>query len=321
MKSTNIEDLHWIMQILGDLDAGLIVIDKEYKVCVWNTFMQSYSGIGADEILGKTLFDTIDGLPELWLRGKVSAAFTLNSRGFSCWEDRPFLFKFKNFSPISNGLKEMHQNITFSPLTSVNGEVSHVSIIISDVSDIAKNKIHLTDSNQKLSDLSKTDGLTKLYNRAYWESCLQKEFEHCQITGSTSSLVIFDIDHFKRVNDTFGHTVGDAVIRHTANELKKASRESDICGRYGGEEFTVLLPGTCATQALYFTERLRKRIEQANVDYEQHSVKYTVSLGVCELSPNQTSHLTWLEHADKSLYFSKQTGRNRSTIFDPALIR
>ncbi|KLN66496.1 diguanylate cyclase [Vibrio sp. VPAP30] len=321
MKSTNIEDLHWIMQILGDLDAGLIVIDKEYKVCVWNTFMQSYSGIGADEILGKTLFDTIDGLPELWLRGKVSAAFTLNSRGFSCWEDRPFLFKFINFSPISNGLKEMHQNITFSPLTSVNGEVSHVSIIISDVSDIAKNKIHLTDSNQKLSDLSKTDGLTKLYNRAYWESCLQKEFEHCQITGSTSSLVIFDIDHFKRVNDTFGHTVGDAVIRHTANELKKASRESDICGRYGGEEFTVLLPGTCATQALYFTERLRKRIEQANVDYEQHSVKYTVSLGVCELSPYQTSHLTWLEHADKSLYFSKQTGRNRSTIFDPALIR
>ncbi|OAJ92682.1 sensor domain-containing diguanylate cyclase [Vibrio bivalvicida] len=321
MKSTNIEDLHWIMQILGDLDAGLIVIDKEYKVCVWNTFMQSYSGIGAEEILGKTLFDTIDGLPELWLRGKVSAAFTLNSRGFSCWEDRPFLFKFKNFSPISNGLKEMHQNITFSPLTSVNGEVSHVSIIISDVSDIAKNKIHLTDSNQKLSDLSKTDGLTKLYNRAYWESCLQSEFEHCQITGSTSSLVIFDIDHFKRVNDTFGHTVGDAVIRHTANELKKASRESDICGRYGGEEFTVLLPGTCATQALYFTERLRKRIEQANVDYEQHSVKYTVSLGVCELSPYQTSHLTWLEHADKSLYFSKQTGRNRSTIFDPALIR
>jgi len=321
MKSTDIEDLHWVMQILGDLDAGLIVIDKEYKVCVWNTFMQSYSGISADKILGKTLFEAIDGLPELWLRSKVSAAFTLNSRGFSCWEDRPFLFKFKNFSPISNGLTEMRQNITFSPLTSVNGEVSHVSIIISDVSDIAKNKIHLTDSNQKLSDLSKTDGLTKLYNRTYWESCLQREFEHCQITGSTSSLVIFDIDHFKRVNDTFGHTVGDEVIRHTATELKKASRGSDICGRYGGEEFTVLLPGTCATQALYFTERLRKRIEQANVACEQHSVKYTISLGVCELSPYQTSHLTWLEHADKSLYFSKQTGRNRSTVFDPTLIR
>lgn len=321
MNSTDIGDLHWAMQILGDLDAGLIVIDREYKVCVWNTFMQSYSGISADKILGRNLFEAVGDLPELWLRSKVSAAFTLNSRGFSCWEDRPFLFKFKNFSPISNGLKEMRQNITFSPLTSVNGEVSHVSIIINDVSDIAKNKIHLLDSNQKLSDLSRTDGLTKLFNRAHWESCLLREFEHCQVTGATSSLVIFDIDHFKRVNDTFGHTVGDEVIRHTANELKKASRGSDICGRYGGEEFTVLLPGTCATQALYFTERLRKRIEQASVNYEHNSVKYTISLGVCELSPYQTSHLTWLEHADKSLYFSKQSGRNRSTVFDPALIR
>ncbi|KGY13976.1 diguanylate cyclase [Vibrio tubiashii] len=320
MTSTDIGDLHWVMQILGDLDAGLIVVDKDYQVCVWNTFMQSYSGIGAEHVVGRKLFDVIHDLPEQWLRSKVDTAFSLNSRGFSCWEDRPYLFNFKNFSPISNGLREMRQNITFSPLTSVNGETSHVSIIINDVTDIAKNKIHLTDSNQKLSDLSRTDGLTKLFNRAHWESCLLREFEQCQITGATSSLVIFDIDHFKRVNDTYGHTIGDEVIRHTANELRKASRGTDICGRYGGEEFTVLLPGTCSDQALYFTERLRKKIDQARVDCEQVSVKYTISLGVCELSTIQTNHLMWLEHADKALYFSKKNGRNRTTVFEPALV-
>lgn len=321
MNSTEIGDLHWVMQILGDLDAGLIVVDRDYNVCVWNAFMQSYSGIAADQILGKNLFDVVPELPHAWLRRKVDTAFSLNSRGFSCWEDRPYLFKFKNFSPISNSLTEMRQNINFSPLTSVNGEVSHVSVIINDVTDIAKNKIHLLDSNQKLSDLSRIDGLTTLFNRAHWESCLHHQYEQQRLVGHPSSLVIFDIDHFKRVNDTYGHTVGDEVIRHVAQELKKASRNSDICGRYGGEEFTVILPGACANQALYFTERLRKRIEKSVIQVGQHAVKYTISLGVCELSSYQTCHLTWLEHADKSLYFSKQTGRNRSTVFDPAFIR
>jgi len=320
MTANDIGDFHWAMQIIGDLDAGLIVVDRDYKVCAWNSFMQSYSGISAEQIIGKVLFSVVDDLPETWLRKKVNTAFTLNSRGFSCWEDRPYLFKFKNFSPISNGLSEMRQNITFSPLTSVNGEVSHVSLIINDVTDIAKNKIHLMDSNQKLSNLSQTDGLTKLYNRAHWEMNLQKEYEHCQVTGEVSSLVIFDIDHFKRVNDTYGHTVGDEVIRHAAEALKRASRSSDICGRYGGEEFTVILPGTCANQALYFTERLRKRIESSVVKCEQHDVKYTISLGVCEISPLQSSHLAWLEHADKSLYFSKESGRNRSTVFESSFI-
>lgn len=321
MKATEISDFHWTMQIIGDLDAGLIVVDKAYRVYAWNSFMQSYSGISADKIIGKVLFDVIEGLPESWLRKKVDASFKLNSRGFSCWEDRPYLFKFKNFSPISNGLREMRQNITFSPLTSVNGEVSHVSLVINDVTDIAKNKIHLMDSNQKLSDLSRTDGLTQLFNRRYWETCLMKEYESCKISGAVSSLVIFDIDHFKRVNDTYGHTVGDHVIRHTANELRKASRTSDVCGRYGGEEFTVLLPGTCANQALYFTERLRKKVESSIVECEGYNVKYTISLGICEISPYQSNHLNWLEHADKALYFSKETGRNRSTVFDLAFIK
>ncbi|RTZ18086.1 sensor domain-containing diguanylate cyclase [Vibrio aquaticus] len=321
MTPNELSDFHWAMQIIGDLDAGLIVVDHEYKVCAWNSFMQSYSGITADKILGKVLFDVVPDLPEAWLRRKINTSFKLNSRGFSCWEDRPYLFKFKNFSPISNSLAEMRQNVTFSPLTSVNGEVSHVSLIINDVTDIAKNKIHLIDSNEKLSNLSRTDGLTQLFNRRYWENCLQNEYERCQLSGSTSTVVIFDIDHFKRVNDTYGHTVGDQVIRHTADELRKASRASDICGRYGGEEFTVILPDTCASQALYFTERLRKKIEKSVVSCEGHNVKYTMSLGICELSPNQTSYMNWLEHADKALYFSKENGRNRSTVFELSLIQ
>ncbi|WP_023604526.1 sensor domain-containing diguanylate cyclase [Aliivibrio logei] len=318
-KNTAMNDFHWAMQVIGDLDAGLIVLDKEYRVCAWNSFMQSYSGVTADSILGHVIFDIIPDLPASWLRKKVDASFSLKTRGFSSWEDRPYLFKFKNFTPISSGLTEMRQNITFSPLTSLNGLASHVSLVINDVTDIAKNKLHLQESNQQLSNLSKTDGLTNLFNRAYWESCLKKEFETAQVSGAVSSIVIFDIDHFKQVNDTYGHTVGDDVIRNASDLLRKTSRNTDICGRYGGEEFTVILPGTNAEQALYFTERLRKRIEKAIVVCEKANVSYQVSLGICELAPEHTDYLSWLEMADKALYHSKENGRNRSTVYHPDL--
>lgn len=317
--NNNMSDFHWAMQVIADLDAGLIVLDQNYRVCAWNAFMQSYSGITSDKILGNVIFDIIPDLPETWLRKKVNTSFKLNTRGFSCWEDRPYLFKFKNFTPISNSLTEMRQNITFSPLTSLNGQVSHVSLVISDVTDIAKNKLHLEQSNQQLSTLSKTDGLTKLFNRAYWESSLQREFKQAKISGHTSSLVIFDIDHFKKVNDTYGHTVGDDVIRNAADLLRKTSRNTDICGRYGGEEFTVILPGTNAEQALYFAERLRKRIEEVTVKCEDIYVNYQISLGICELSATHEDYLSWLEMADKALYYSKDHGRNQSTIYHPEL--
>ena len=321
MMNSDMSDFHWAMQVIGDLDAGLIVLDNDYQVCAWNDFMQSYSGITSDKILGRVIFDVIPELPEKWLRKKINASFTLNSRGFSCWEDRPYLFKFKNFTPISNGLTEMRQNITFSPLTSLNGQVSHVSLVINDVTDIAKNKLHLQESNQQLSNLSKTDGLTKLFNRAYWESCLKREFEQAKISGATSSVVIFDIDHFKKVNDTYGHTVGDDVIRNAADLLRKTSRNTDICGRYGGEEFTVILPGTNAEQALYFSERLRKRIEKTVIecDSSRSSITYKISLGICELSVENDDYLTWLEMAHKALYYSKEHGRNQSTIYSSEL--
>jgi diguanylate cyclase (GGDEF)-like protein len=135
------------------------------------------------------------------------------------------------------------------------------------------------------------------------------------LLSQPSALVIFDIDHFKNVNDTYGHGAGDEVIRQTARLLKKTARNSDLCGRYGGEEFTVLLPGTTADQALYFAERLRKRVEKYVVDTSSGPINFTVSLGVCELSSCIASHLEWLESADKALYRSKQSGRNQTSLF------
>ncbi|CCN82950.1 putative GGDEF and PAS/PAC family protein [Vibrio nigripulchritudo SFn27] len=312
----DISEFHWALQVMDNMDAGLVVLDTNYKVCTWNSFMQSYSGITADIIMGHNLFDLFPQLPSEWLKAKIEASIKLKMRGFSSWEDRPYLFEFNNFSPVSNGLAVMYQNVVITPLRALTGEVTHVCLMIHDVSDIAKKKLHLRETNQKLSHLSRTDGLTGLYNRAHWEQCLSDQFIQCQTLNTPASLVIFDIDHFKKVNDTYGHSSGDGVIRQTAHLLKKTARQADCCGRYGGEEFTVLLPNTNSEQAHYFSERLRQRIEETAVSTEQGDISFTISLGISEFHPEMETYLAWLECADKALYSSKQNGRNQSTIHD-----
>ncbi|WP_258868090.1 GGDEF domain-containing protein [Alkalilimnicola ehrlichii] len=119
------------------------------------------------------------------------------------------------------------------------------------------------------------------------------------------------MDHFKYFNDTFGHQAGDEVLRTVASVLRRNVRESDIAGRYGGEEFGVVLVNTRADAAVYFAERLRKEIEKATVTMDGRVLQVTVSLGVAALTPAIANHQEWIEQADLALYRAKNAGRNR----------
>ena len=311
-----INEIHWLMDMLQSIDVGLVVLDKDYNIQVWNSFMDNHSGVVAQNVIGKNVFDLYGELHEEWFRKKIETVFMLKSRAFTIWEQRPYLFKFKDYRPVTGTSDYMYQNATLIPLLSTNGEVNHVGIIIYDVTDIAVNRIKLQSANLLLEKLGKTDGLTQLNNRAYWEDCCKSEFARMQRTGEPSTLVIFDIDHFKKVNDTYGHQAGDEVIRVTAGKLMETHRETDIAGRYGGEEFVVILVNTHADDALYFTERLRKKIEKMIVTHDEHAIQFTVSLGIAEYSSNLKSYNEWLENADNALYKAKESGRNKSVLFN-----
>lgn len=315
----DIADFHWVTQIWDTMDSGLIVLDNEYKVCVWNSFMQSYSGVLSQDILGESLFDSFEDLPRTWLETKLKTAIDLETRSFSSWENRPYLFKFTNFSPVSKSSDFMLQDIVITPLSSFSGEVTHIAIQVNDVSDSARRRNHLKEANQHLSEMSRKDGLTGLFNRAFWEQSLKDQFNRLKVSEEPSSLVIFDIDHFKKVNDTHGHPVGDEVIRRASAVLRKTARSSDICGRFGGEEFTVLLPNTTQEQANYFSERLRKRIEQDTVKVDGALINYTISVGVCEYKPQFDNHTQWLKSADAALYCAKNKGRNQTCVYESPL--
>jgi two-component system cell cycle response regulator len=163
-----------------------------------------------------------------------------------------------------------------------------------------------------LSRKAMIDGLTGLWNRSYLDSRLAAEIALARRSGQHVSCIMLDVDHFKLVNDRYGHPFGDEVLRMIAVTLGTSCRSEDVVCRYGGEEFAVLLPNTAATAATELAERLRGAIESESLKFKGQQVKVTSSFGVSELSENTAVLL--IESADKALYDAKQAGRNRVCI-------
>lgn len=134
------QSLHWIMAILQNIDAGLVVVDREYRIQLWNSFMENSSGLSPDVTKNKVLFELFDEIPQDWFKQKSDPVFHLNIRAFSNWQQRPFLFKFKNHHPITARTPLMYQNTTFMPLPSNTGRVEHMAIIIYDATEEALSK-------------------------------------------------------------------------------------------------------------------------------------------------------------------------------------
>ncbi len=310
----DIRELHWLMDMVQSIDVGLTVIDREYRISVWNSFMQNHSGKSAESVQGRVLFEAFPEIPEPWFRHKADSVFLLKTKAFTTWEQRPYLFYFPSYRPITGREEHMHQNVTLNPLVSATGDVNHICIILYDVTDIASHKKELEAANAELSKLSRTDLLTRLNNRGHWEMCLAAEFNRFKRYGTHSVLVMFDIDHFKKVNDTFGHQAGDEVLREMAKTLLKSIRTTDTAGRYGGEEFGVILAETNVEGGVFFAERLRKSIERMVVNFAGQEIRFTISLGVAVVDGQLTQYQQWLELADQALYTSKHEGRNRYTV-------
>jgi len=169
-------------------------------------------------------------------------------------------------------------------------------------------------ANDKLEKLAFRDGLTDLYNHRYFQEILAKEISRVERYGRPLALLILDIDHFKKVNDTYGHPAGDQVLFNMAQALTKAARPSDIIARYGGEEFTVILPETSFSGMKVFAERLRRCVAAISTDIQQHSIKITISCGGAHFSPgDDISPSSLINTADRALYMSKKNGRNMVT--------
>jgi len=178
------------------------------------------------------------------------------------------------------------------------------------------NQVAVSVENAKLHELAITDGLTQLFIHRYFQIRLDEEIKRAKRYDEPLSLIIFDIDHFKKFNDSYGHQQGDIVLRETAKLVKQSVRAIDVACRYGGEEFALILPHTNIEQALVFAERLRRKIDgyeyPGNPDKPLH---VTISLGLAEFPLMAQDKVSFIKKADLALYYSKNDGRNRVNIF------
>ncbi|MFN3236321.1 MAG: diguanylate cyclase [Pseudomonadales bacterium] len=171
-----------------------------------------------------------------------------------------------------------------------------------------------TEYHQLLRNMAVKDGLTRIYNKRHFMESLAKEFEFNQRNHGGLSIILFDIDHFKEVNDTHGHPAGDAVLRGLAQLVEHEARGYDLFARYGGEEFVFLMREATLHSAIGLAERVRKAVEGHEFTYDNLTLKITTSLGVYHWDGGDdiTQPEALVDKADKQLYRAKQSGRNRT---------
>lgn len=178
--------------------------------------------------------------------------------------------------------------------------------------------VQLSRSKKALEKLSTTDSLTGLMNHGAWKDLLTVEFNNCQTLNRQNSVALIDIDHFKSINDTYGHIIGDNVLKQLGGALTASLRETDLAGRYGGDEFCVILPDTTLAQAGEILERLRRTVHE-HTHSALPNLKLSLSIGIAAYGPHLTDAGMWLHEADMALYDAKSTGRNRVTSAQPGV--
>ncbi len=289
---------------------GIFVLDRDMNVLMWNRFMQDHSGVAAADVIGRPVFERFPDLPRAWLTRKVESVFQLGSFAFSSWEQRPYLFRFDHDRPITGGVDYMQQDCTFMPLMRER-EVIAVCVTVSDVTHVSVMQREREDAVARLREYADRDGLTGIANRRFFEGRLADEFARWQRYGGEMSVLLFDLDHFKKINDEFGHVAGDTVLRAMAQRVAQVVRKQDVFGRFGGEEFALLLPCTTLDDALHVAEKIRHTIGDAPVEVQGVVVPVTASVGAAAARPGAPDYEVMINEADAALYRAKRQGRNR----------
>lgn len=306
--------------LLDHIGAGVVVLDRAYRVVSWNAFMAANSGLAFSQVQGRDLFEAFPDTQRKWLEKKIDSVFELGNYAFTSWEQRPWVFRFPHHRPITGGIDCMRQNCMFVPLRKTSSQVpDFVAILIHDATDAALDRMKLASVLEEVTRLSTIDGLTQIANRRHLMARLQAEIGRAARHGNELSVVMFDLDHFKRINDNHGHAGGDAVLREVARRVTSLLRGADVFGRYGGEEFAVALPETNLEGARIVAERIRTCIAAQPIAFGTTPIPATTSLGVAAWQGTDAAAEVLVAAADAALYRAKASGRNRVVVADGAV--
>ena len=297
-------------QIANQLNTGVLVVDANFTIVIWNRFLQVHTDKIPGNVLGQSIFNAFPELPQRWLSRKLSSVLQLNTPSFCSWQQRHHLFELPHTRPITTDSEFMAQNCTFLPIET-DCEGKYICILIEDVTDVCHYQMQLQKTLAELAQISRIDGLTQIYNRRHWQESLEQEFAKARRHDKKLSLIMLDLDHFKSLNDNYGHQGGDMVLIEVSALISALLRGEDIFGRYGGEEFAIILPETDSAGAVELAQRICLKIATTPLIYNEQAIKVTVSLGVAQLSDQEANYEGLITQADSALYQAKYQGRNQ----------
>jgi diguanylate cyclase (GGDEF)-like protein len=291
-------------QIFGSIDLGLIVLDRDLIARGWNRWMELHSGISSSEIIGSPILELYPNFGEPKYKRLFRSVLSFGS--YACFSQKlhQYLIPLKNPHSSVVQMPFMQQSCSANPLRDEHGGITGFFITVHDVTEYAIYE-------HKLLEMTKIDALTRLYNRGFLDKRLSEELEKSRRFGCLFSIILIDIDLFKKINDTYGHLCGDYTLRRVASILQQMVRAVDIVGRYGGEEFCCVLPETPLENASILAERLRMEVAAEVFTYGNAQYSITISLGVAECDGAAKKMETLIGSADAALYRAKRGGRNK----------
>jgi len=283
-------------RIVETAQEGIWQIDAEGRTTFANARMAEMLGCSVAAMQGKTLFDFMDE------EGQCLARERLERRRQGIAEQHDFRFR-----RLDGG--EIWALLSTNPILDAEGRYAGALAMIIDISDRKR-------MEETLRQLATHDALTGLFNRRYFFTLAERELERSQRYGHPLALLMLDLDHFKAINDSRGHQAGDQVLRAVAGIIQASLRQIDVVGRYGGEEFVVLLPETARATALAVAKRLCAAVAVQSVELPGECLPITISIGVAVGFGDVALNLEeMLERADRALYAAKATGRNRVAVW------
>ncbi len=315
-KTTNVPAINELVleqinsQIANQLNTGVLVLDADFNIVLWNRFLQVHTDKISDNIIGQSIFSAFPELPQRWLTRKLSSVLQLNTPSFCSWQQRHHLFELPHTRPITTDSEFMAQNCTFLPIET-DATDKHICILIEDVTDACHYQMQLQKTLAEIAEISRIDGLTQVYNRRHWQDSLEQEYAKARRHNKKLSLIMLDLDHFKLLNDNYGHQGGDMVLIEVSALISTLLRLEDTFGRYGGEEFAIILPETDSAGAIELAQRICRIIATTPLTYNDQVINVTVSLGVAQLSDKESNYEELITRTDSALYKAKSEGRNQ----------
>ncbi len=290
-------------RILDDLHEGLYIVDRKRVIQYWNKAAENISGFSSGEVVGKScsanILTHVDGGGRSLCMGGCPLSFTMTDGKVR--ESEIFLHH-----------KDGHRvpvYVRVSPLFGANGAIIGGAELFTDISNAAAIELRI----KELEEMALLDNLTQLANRRYIEKELMIRMAEYERVGVPFGVLFMDIDHFKKFNDTYGHDVGDRVLKFVAETLTRNSRPFDLVGRWGGEEFIGVIRNVTPLQLEYLGDRLRMLVAESYLLQGNNKLNVTLSMGGAFIRNDDTSE-SLIKRADRLLYESKRLGRNRLTM-------